>query len=75
MGGRNMFIKKLIGRKKEEKAHKLEYHSENLAVPEVHVDPNGSYDDEDIEPENGGEMIFENLAVPEIKLKKRSAKK
>lgn len=56
--------------RKRKKREKLNYASENLAFPEVHI-----ADGEDEEPaeqqppaEEESGVVFENLAVPEIKL-------
>ena len=56
--------------RKRKKREKLNYASENLAFPEVHID--GSEDEEPAEQHPPAEeesgVVFENLAVPEIKL-------
>ncbi len=55
----------------KDKKHKLEFFSENLAVPEVHVDdPENDKPEEDDELHSEGEFVYDNLAVPEINLKK-----
>ena len=61
--------------KDKDKNRKLDYFSENLAVPEIHVDTLKNTAENDEEPNIGGEVIFENLAVPEVKLKNPFKKK
>lgn len=54
---------------KDKKNQKLDYFSENLAFPEVHVGTPAQTEDEDAGSESGGgDMVFDNLAVPEIKV-------
>ena len=55
--------------KENDKKKKLDYFSDNLAVPEIHVNSDKAGEDDDEQSENGGDMIFENLAIPEIKLR------
>lgn len=50
----------------------LGYFSENLAVPEIHVDNSvKTEENENEEQDNGSEVVFDNLAVPEIKFHHR----
>lgn len=59
----------------KDKNQKLDYFSENLAFPEIHVNSHKpSEDDNTEEPENGGEVVYDNLAIPEIKIKKHDKK-
>ena len=59
----------------KDKKQKLDYFSENLAFPEIHVNFRKPSDDDNTEePENGGEVLYDNLAIPEIKIKKHDKK-
>lgn len=59
-----------------DKKHKIDYFSENLAVPEIHVDSDDEQDDSAAdENDSGGEMIFDNLAIPEIKIRRKKTDK
>lgn len=52
---------------------KLDFFSENLAFPEVHV--NTQKNDDNNEPEEPeGDVAFDNLAVPEVKVKNHKKK-
>lgn len=53
---------------------KLDYFSENLAFPEIHVNSQKPAED-DTELPGKGDVIYDNLAVPEIKVKKPKEKK
>ena len=53
----------------KDKKHKIDYFSENLAVPEIHVDSADEASDNDID-----EMVFDNLAIPEIKIRHKKNK-
>ncbi len=55
--------------KDKDKNRKLDYFSENLAVPEIHVDTLKHSAENDEEQDSGSDVIFENLAIPEVKLK------
>lgn len=55
--------------KENDKKKKLDYFSDNLAVPEIRVNSDRTGEDDDEQSEKGGDMIFENLAIPEIKLR------
>ena len=58
------------------KDKKIDYFSENLAVPEIHVgSEKKAPEDDDISKEDDGDLIFENLAVPEINMKNFRKKK
>lgn len=60
----------------KDKDKKIDYFSENLAVPEIHVGTEKKLpEDDDISKEESGGFIFENLAVPEINMKKFKKKK
>ena len=52
----------------KDKKHKIDYFSENLAVPEIHVESADEASD------NGDEMVFDNLAIPEIKIRHKKNK-
>lgn len=55
----------------KDKKQKLEFFTENLAVPEVHVDvPENNVPEGDDELHSDGEFVYDNLAIPEINLKK-----
>ena len=55
----------------KDKKQKLGFLSENLAVPEIHVDtPKNAMPAEDDEIDSKGEFVYDNLAIPEINLKK-----
>ena len=56
---------------KQEKNQKLDYLSENLAVPEVHVNNNDSVQDTAEPGDSRDEVVFENLAFPEVKIHKK----
>ena len=47
---------------------KLDFFSENLAFPEVHVNTQKNDDNNETE-EPEGDVAFDNLAVPEVKVK------
>ena len=48
----------------KDKKHKIDYFSENLAVPEIHVDSADEASDNDIDDnDSGDEMMFDNLAI------------
>ena len=48
----------------KDKKHKIDYFSENLAVPEIHVDSADEASDNDIDDnDSGDEMVFDNLAI------------
>lgn len=56
----------------KEKKQKLDYFSENLAFPEIHVNTGKSQDDDDTaQDESETDVVFENLAVPEVKVTKK----
>lgn len=55
--------------KDKDKNRKLDYFSENLAVPEIHVDTLKYSAANDEEQDSSGDVVFENLAIPEVKLK------
>jgi len=56
----------------KEKKQKLDYFSENLAFPEIHVNPGKSQTDDDTDQdESETDVVFENLAVPEVKVTKK----
>lgn len=55
--------------KEKDKNRKLDYFSENLAVPEIHVDTLKHSAANDEEQDSCGDVVFENLAIPEVKLK------
>lgn len=55
--------------KENDKKKKLDYFSDNLAVPEIRVNSDRTGEDDDEQSEKGCDMIFENLAIPEIKLR------
>ena len=48
----------------KDKKNKLDFFSENLAFPEVHVDSQ----------KNTGDVAIDNLAVPEVKVKDHKKK-
>lgn len=55
----------------------LDYDSENLAFPEVHIDTEGedhyaAHSEDD--SADDGQVVFDNLAVPEIKIKRKIKK-
>lgn len=55
--------------------HKIDYFSENLAVSEIHVDSADEASDNDIDDnDSGDEMVFDNLAIPEIKIRHKKNK-
>lgn len=55
----------------KDKKQKLGFLSENLAVPEICVDtPKNAVPAEDDELVGEGEFVYDNLAIPEINLKK-----
>ncbi len=57
----------------KDKKNKLDFFSENLAFPEVHVDSQKNTDDnEPTEPH--GDVAIDNLAVPEVKVKDHKKK-
>ncbi|WP_294408855.1 hypothetical protein [uncultured Ruminococcus sp.] len=48
----------------------LDYSTENLAFPEVHIDNDTKEETDKSEADDktsGGDMVFDNLAIPEIK--------
>ncbi len=59
---------------KNDKNQKLDYFSENLAVPEVHVGGSGDADEAPEDDSGRDEVVFENLAFPEIKIHKNPKK-
>lgn len=57
----------------KDKKNKLDFFSENLAFPEVHVDSQKNTDDnEPADPH--GDVAIDNLAVPEVKVKDHKKK-
>lgn len=52
---------------------KLDFFSENLAFPEVRVNTQKNDDNNETE-EPEGDVAFDNLAVPEVKVKNRRKK-
>lgn len=59
---------------KSDKNQKLDYFSENLAVPEVHVNNSGELPDSPEAENSKDEVVFENLAFPEIKIHRKKDK-
>lgn len=56
----------------KEKKQKLDYFSENLAFPEIHVNSvKPQNDDDSDQDETESDVVFENLAVPEVKVNKK----
>lgn len=56
----------------KEKKQKLDYFSENLAFPEIHVNTGKPQTDDDADQdESETDVVFENLAVPEVKVTKK----
>ncbi len=53
---------------------KLDHFSENLAFPEIHVNSQKPEED-DTELHGKGDIVYDDLAVPEIKVKKTKGKK
>lgn len=59
----------------KDKKHKIDYFSENLAVPEIHVDSADEASDNDTDDNDSvDEMVFDNLAIPEIKIRHKKNK-
>ena len=59
----------------KDKKQKIDYFSDNLAFPEVHVNSQVSTtDDQEDTPEGNGDVVFDNLAVPEVKVRKQDKK-
>ena len=56
---------------KNDKNQMLDFFSENLAVPEVHVNSSGELPDYAENESSKDEVVFENLAFPEIKIHKK----
>lgn len=52
----------------------LDCYTDNLAFPEVHVEDVKTEHDEN-ENDNGSGVIFDNLAIPEIKINPKKKKK
>ena len=59
---------------KKDKNQKLDYFSENLAVPEVHVNDQDNVTDTVENEDTKDEVVCENLAFPEIKIHKKKEK-
>ncbi len=55
----------------KEKKQKLDYFSENLAFPEIHVNTGKTQTDDADQDESETDVVFENLAVPEVKVTKK----
>lgn len=52
----------------KKKKTNLKIETENLAVPEIHVDDEELFEDDDL-TKGGNGILYENLAVPEIIIK------
>lgn len=52
----------------------LDCYTDNLAFPEVHVEDVKTENDEN-ENDDGSGVIFDNLAIPEIKINTKKKKK
>ncbi len=60
----------------KDKKQKIDYFSDNLAFPEVHVNSQvNTNDDQEETPEGNGDVVFDNLAVPEVKIRKQDKKR
>lgn len=60
----------------KDKKQKIDYFSDNLAFPEVHVNSQvNTNDDQEETPEENGNVVFDNLAVPEVKIRKQDKKR
>ncbi len=58
----------------KDKNNKLDFFSENLAFPEVHVDSQKNEDDNEPAAPHG-DVAIDNLAVPEVKIKDKKRNK
>ena len=59
----------------KDKKQKLDYFSENLAFPEIHVNSQKQTENDDTDLHANGDVIYDNLAVPEIQIKKKKDSK
>lgn len=60
----------------KDKKQKIDYFSDNLAFPEVHVNSQvNTTDDQEETQEGNGDVVFDNLAVPEVKIRKQDKKR
>lgn len=57
----------------KDKDKKLGYVSENLAVPEIHVD--NHEEEDDVDNDDGSGIVYDNLAFPEIKIHNKNKDK
>lgn len=58
----------MFGRKKDKKKTEYTLDSENLAIPEVHVD-DSRIKPEEKEPKPKETITFDNVAIPEVHIK------
>lgn len=58
----------------DKKNKHLDCYTDNLAFPEVHVEDVKTEHDEN-ENDDGSDVIFDNLAIPEIKINPKKKKK
>lgn len=58
----------------DKKNKHLDCYTDNLAFPEVHVEDVKTENDEN-ENDDGSGVIFDNLAIPEIKINPKKKKK
>ena len=66
-----MFLKKIFQKKRRSK-YKITVDSENLAFPEIHIKPSAGKHIDDIDDKaKNDEITYDNVAIPEVHIRKR----
>lgn len=73
-----MFLKKIFQKKKKKRygkrrsKYKITVDSENLAFPEIHIKPSAGKHIDDIDDKaKNDEITYDNVAIPEVHIRKR----
>lgn len=73
-----MFLKKILQKKKKKRSgkrrskYKVTVDSENLAFPEIHIKPSAGKHIDDIDDKaKNDEITYDNVAIPEVHIRKR----